>query len=117
MLINIVIGHQNESAIAAMAAFRVCEGFVYAFFGGLVSATGVVVGKKVGGGDLHKAHDYAKYSALVCPMVTFLIVLTGTIANRPLFPLFGLGETTLQYGKYMMLIYLFSERFVSATIL
>lgn len=31
MLINIVIGHQNESAIAAMAAFRVCEGFVYAF--------------------------------------------------------------------------------------
>lgn len=107
MLINIVIGHQNESAIAAMAAFRVCEGFVYAFFGGLASATGVVVGKKVGGGELYKAHAYAKYSALVCPMVTFLIVLIGTIVNRPLFTLFGLGETALQYGKYMMLIYLF----------
>ena len=49
----------------------------------------------------------AKYSALVCPMVTFLIVLIGTIVNRPLFTLFGLGETALQYGKYMMLIYLF----------
>ena len=107
MLINIVIGHQNESAIAAMAAFRVCEGFVYAFFGGLASATGVVVGKKVGAGDLYKAHAYAKYSALVCPLVTFFIVLTGTIVNRPLFTLFGLGETALQYGKYMMLIYLF----------
>ena len=51
--------------------------------------------------------SYAKYSALVCPMVTFLIVLIGTIVNRPLFTLFGLGETALQYGKYMMLIYLF----------
>lgn len=28
MLINIVIGRQSESAIAAMAAFRVLEGFV-----------------------------------------------------------------------------------------
>ena len=35
MLINVVIGRQDESAIAAMAAFRVLEGFVYAFFGGL----------------------------------------------------------------------------------
>ena len=32
MLINIVIGRQDEAAIAAMAAFRVLEGFVYAFF-------------------------------------------------------------------------------------
>lgn len=107
MLINIVIGHQNESAIAAMAAFRVCEGFVYAFFGGLASATGVVVGKEVGGGRLMKAHGYAKHSAVVCPMVTFLIVLICVFVNRPLFGLFGLGETALEYGKYMMLIYLF----------
>ena len=34
MIINVVMGHQSDSAIAAMAAFRVCEGFVYAFFGG-----------------------------------------------------------------------------------
>ena len=32
MIINIVIGRQDESAIAAMAAFRVIEGFVAAFF-------------------------------------------------------------------------------------
>ena len=52
MLINIVIGHQSESAIAAMAAFRVLEGFVFAFFGGLADASSVVVGKEVGSGHL-----------------------------------------------------------------
>ena len=34
MLINVVIGRQAESAIAAMAAFRVLEGFVFRLFGG-----------------------------------------------------------------------------------
>ena len=45
------MGHQDESAIAAMAAFRVCEGFVYAFFGGLSNATSVVVGNQIGAGS------------------------------------------------------------------
>ena len=43
MIINVVMGHQSDSAIAAMAAFRVCEGFVYAFFGGLANASSVAV--------------------------------------------------------------------------
>ena len=51
MLINVVIGRQSESAIAAMAAFRVLEGFVYAFFGGLADASSVVVGKQIGSGQ------------------------------------------------------------------
>lgn len=57
MLINIVIGHQAESAIAAMAAFRVLEGFVFAFFGGLADASSVVVGKEVGRGRSRKSYD------------------------------------------------------------
>ena len=65
MLINIVIGHQNESAIAAMAAFRVCEGFVYAFFGGLSNATSVVIGQSVGSGDHKGAYRFMKRSALL----------------------------------------------------
>ena len=57
MLINMVIGRQSESAIAAMAAFRVLEGFVFAFFGGLADAASVVVGKEVGAGR-HMGHIY-----------------------------------------------------------
>ena len=74
MIINIVIGHQDESAIAAMAAFRVCEGFVFAFFGGLSNAASVIIGKEVGSGHLPKAYNYCRKSSLFCPMVTFGVV-------------------------------------------
>ena len=107
MIINIVIGHQDEAAIAAMAAFRVCEGFVYAFFGGLSNATSVIVGKEIGAGRLEQGHQYAKRSSLFCPLVTFVVVLICVICNQPLFELFGLGSQALHYGKYMLLIYLF----------
>ena len=42
MLINVVIGRQIESAIAAMATFRVLEGFVFAFIAGLADASSVL---------------------------------------------------------------------------
>lgn len=106
MLVNIVIGHQSEAAIAAMAAFRVCEGFVYAFFGGLANAVSVEVGQKVGAGAHKEAYYFARRSAFFCPLVTFTIVLTCTIFYRPLLGLFSLGDTALYYGKYMLCIYL-----------
>lgn len=107
MLINIVIGHQNEPAIAAMAAFRVCEGFVYAFFGGLSNATSVVIGQSVGSGDHIGAYRFMKRSAIFCPAVTFGIVLVCALLHEPLFGLFGLGSQAMWYGTYMLYIYLF----------
>ena len=89
MLINIVIGHQSESAIAAMAAFRVLEGFVFAFFGGLADASSVVVGKEVGSGHLMNGYQYVKKFAMLCPAITFSICLIGLVLNRPLLSLFG----------------------------
>ena len=106
MLINIVIGRQDESAIAAMAAFRVLEGFVFAFFGGLADASSVMVGKEVGAGRPMKGYQYMKGFAVICPAITFTICLIGVIFNAPLLGLFGLGSQAMEYGKYMLLVYL-----------
>lgn len=108
MLINVVIGRQSESAIAAMAAFRVLEGFVFAFFGGLADASSVVVGKEVGSGQLMRGYQYMKGFAIICPAITFVICMTGVIFNEPLYSLFGLGSEAMFYGRYMFLIYLFA---------
>lgn len=106
MLINMVIGRQSESAIAAMATFRVLEGFVFAFFGGLADASSVVIGNEVGAGNHMNAYRYLKGFAVICPAITFLIVLTFFCANGALLGLFGLGAEALTYGKYMLLIYM-----------
>ncbi len=108
MIINIVIGHQSQPAIAAMAAFRVLEGFVFAFFGGLADAAAVVVGKEVGSGNHHNGYRYAVGFSILCPAITFVIVGIMLIFNKPLYGLFGLGAQAMEYGKYMLLIYLFA---------
>ena len=106
MLINVVIGRQSESAIAAMAAFRVLEGFVFAFFCGLADASSVVIGNEVGAGRHMNAYRYLKGFSLLCPAITFVIVLVFFCINQPLLGLFGLGAEALVYGKYMLLIYM-----------
>lgn len=106
MLINIVIGHQSETAIAAMAAFRVLEGFVFAFFGGLADASSVIVGKEIGAGNHMKGYHSMRGFAILCPAITFCICTVGLIFNKPLLGLFGLGAEAMFYGKYMILIYL-----------
>lgn len=83
MLINIVIGRQSESAIAAMAAFRVLEGFVYAFFGGLADASSVVVGKEIGAGRHMKGYQYVKGFTILCPAITFGICLVWCDLQPP----------------------------------
>lgn len=106
MLINVVIGRQSESAIAAMAAFRVLEGFVFAFFGGLADASTVVVGKAVGAGQHMRGYQYVKGFSLLCPAITFCIVSICLLLNRQLLGLFGLGAEAMYYGKCMLMIYL-----------
>jgi len=106
MLINIVIGHQTEAAIAVMAAFRVLEGFVYAFFGGLADASAVVIGKDVGAGRHMDGYRNIIGFAVLCPAITFAICLVLFLFNQPILGLFGLESEALFYGKYMLLIYL-----------
>jgi putative MATE family efflux protein len=105
MIINIVIGRQDEAGIAAMAAFRVIEGLVYTFFVGLATASSVMVGKQVGAGEHVAAYRDAKRFAILCPMITLAITLIVVPFREVLLRVFGLGEVALQYGMIMLLIY------------
>lgn len=43
--------------------------------------------------------------SLLCPLITFLICITGFVLNVPMLSLFGLSSEAMFYGKYMILIY------------
>lgn len=88
-----------------MAAFRVVEGLIFAFFVGLTSASGVVVGKQIGAGQHESGFLDAKRFALISPTITLCICLLLLPVRGPLLGLFGLGETALYYGKWMLLVY------------
>jgi putative MATE family efflux protein len=106
LLLNMIIGRQVEAGIAAMAVFRVLEGFVFAFFGGLANASSVMVGKRIGAGKHLEGYAEAKRFVLICPLVTLAIWSIILCLRSPVLHAFGLGEEAFSYAEGMMFIYL-----------
>lgn len=105
MLINIILGRQNEAAIAALAVFRVLESFIFTFFKGLTNASAVMVGKQVGAGAHVEGYTDAKRFALLVPVCTFAVCLLILPFRTPLIGLFGLGAEAMNYCAGMLFIY------------
>ncbi|MDR0600960.1 MAG: MATE family efflux transporter [Treponema sp.] len=104
-IINIIIGRQSEAGIAAMAVFRVLEGLLFVFFGGLANASAVMVGKKIGAGRHREGYNEGRRFTLLCPAVTLAIWLLLLPFAKPLLGLFGLGSEAFRYAFFMLLIY------------
>ncbi|MDR2746105.1 MAG: MATE family efflux transporter [Treponema sp.] len=105
LLLNIIIGRQIEEGIAAFAIFRVMEGFIFAFFGGLANASSVMVGKRIGAGEHLEGYQDAKRFVVLVPMVTLFILIIIIIFRNPFLGLFGLGEQARFYARGMLYIY------------
>ncbi|MDR1307433.1 MAG: MATE family efflux transporter, partial [Treponema sp.] len=105
LLLNIIIGRQIAEGIAAFAVFRVMEGFVFAFFGGLANASGVMVGKRIGAGKHLEGYRDAKRFVIVVPLITLVLTVIIITFRNGILGLFGLGETAQSYARGMLYIY------------
>jgi putative MATE family efflux protein len=105
LLLNIIIGRQIEEGIAAFAIFRVMEGFIFAFFGGLANASSVMVGKRIGAGEHLEGYRDAKRFVALVPLVTLVLVLIIIVFRNTILGLFGLGAETQFYARGMLYIY------------
>lgn len=105
MMINIVLGHQSERAIAAVAVFRTLEGLVIAFFSGFSNAATVLVGKEVGAGNHETAFQRARRLVYLCSALIGTACLGVIVVHNPLLHAMGLSGESYRTGTYMLLIY------------
>ena len=105
MMINIVLGHQSEKAIAAVAEFRTLEGLVIAFFSGFSNAATVLVGKEVGAGNHEEALWRAKRLVYLCSGLIGTACLLIFAVHNPLLHAMGLKEESYRIGTGMLMIY------------
>lgn len=105
MMVNIVLGHQSEQAIAAVAVFRTLEGLIIAFFSGFSNAATVLVGKEVGAGYHETAFQRAWRLVYLCSGLigTACLVLIGI--HNPLLHAMGLKGESYRIGTGMLFIY------------
>ena len=105
MAINMVLGRQSEQAIAATAVFRTLEGFFIAFFSGFSNAASVLVGTRVGAGELNTAYQRAKRLVLLCGGVIFASGLLLFAVHRPLLTAMSLEGESYRIGSGMLAIF------------
>ncbi len=105
MMINIVLGHQSEQAIAAVAVFRTLEGLVIAFFSGFSNAATVLVGKEVGAGNHETAYQRAWRLVYLCSALIGTACLCVIAIHDPLLHAMGLSGQSYRIGTGMLLIY------------
>lgn len=105
MAINMVLGRQSESAIAATAVFRTLEGFIIGFFMGFSNAASVLVGKEIGAGNLDTAYERAKRLVLMCGVSIFGCVLLLMAVHRPLLTAMSLSGESFDIAAGMLAIY------------
>lgn len=105
MMINIVLGHQSEQAIAAVAVFRTLEGLVIAFFSGFSNAATVLVGKEVGAGHHETAYQRAWRLVYLCSGLIGTACLVLLAIHNPLLHAMGLHDKSYRIGTGMLIIY------------
>lgn len=105
MLVNIVLGHQVEEAIAAVAVFRTIEGLVIGFFAGFSSASSVLVGKDVGAGNTKEAYGKAIRIVYLCQGTILLIAIMLFVFHTPLLHLLNMNGLAFEYATGLVYIY------------
>ena len=105
MVINIVLGRQPEEAIAALAVFRTLEGLVIGFFAGFSNASSVLVGTKVGSGQIDLAYERAWRLVYLCQGIIGMLGLTLILLHTPILSVMGMHQESFRIAFGMICIY------------
>lgn len=105
LVINIVFGRQGEANLAAVSIFRTLEGLLYSFFRGFANASSVMVGKRVGAGELKDATQQAVWFAALCPMLSFMLCVMVILLRGPLLSLFDISDSVRTTVTMILLAY------------
>ena len=105
MMINVVLGHQIDEAIAATAVLRTMEGMVISAFAGFSSAASVLVGKEVGAGNHEEAFSRAWRLIYLCSAMIAVIGAGLLAVHTPLFHAMGLSGESFRIATGMLWIY------------
>lgn len=105
MMINIVLGHQINEAIAATAVLRTLEGMILAFFSGFASAASVLVGKEVGAGHHEEAFSRGWRIIYLCAGMIGVVGVLLISIHSPLLRMLGLSGLSFEIATGMLIIF------------
>ena len=102
---NMVYGRMGQENYAALTICRTVEDLAFIFFVGICNACNIMIGKRIGAGDIEESKDYARRFMLLMPLVSVTVGL-GIIAARPaILSLFSVTEGVRSTAMLIMMVY------------
>ena len=102
MMVNVVLGHQIDEAIAATAVLRTLEGMITGFFGGFSNAASVLVGKEVGAGRHEEAFSRGWRLIYLCSAMIGIVGLALIAVHDPLLHAMGMSGKSYRIATGML---------------
>ena len=105
LVVNVVLGRQSESTIAALAVFRTIENMIVAFFSGFSSASSVLVGKDIGAGRLNDAYEKARRLIPLCIITIAIAGIFITTFRADIARMMSLSGEAFDTACYLLMVF------------
>ena len=105
---NLVYAHISANSIAAVNINSNIEYIAFVIFIGIADATAILVGNRIGAGENQTAYRYARNSIFLAAIVAVLIGLGVITISGPIFSLFKVSPTVIDYAKSIVLVFGFT---------
>lgn len=102
---NMVYGRMGQENYAALTICRTVEDLAFIFFVGICNACNIMVGKRIGAGDIEEAKDYSRRFMFLMPLVSVSVGLVIIAARPAILSLFAVTEAVQRTAALIMLIY------------
>ena len=105
LIINMIFGRMGADNYAALTVFRTVENIVFVFFIGICNACSILVGKRVGMGDVSGAKDYSKRFFLLVPIIGVVLGAAIISLRMPVLSLFDISGQARHTAAMLMIFY------------
>ncbi len=101
---TVILGHLNDSAIAANSVATTLFQVLKVASVGAASATAVIVGKTVGSGDLKRLKEYVRTFQVIFLVIGLLTSVTLFLLRAPILSLYDLSAETKTMADRFLLV-------------
>jgi Na+-driven multidrug efflux pump len=101
---TVILGHMNDSAIAAQSISNTVFLLLKVTSVGASSAASVLIGKTVGEGDLNKVKEYTRTLQMIFLCVGVFMSVSLFFLRRPILSLYDLSPETYRLANNFILI-------------
>ncbi len=106
---QMIFGNMGHEEYAAVTIVKTFENFAFCFFLGLCNACCVLVGKRVGSGEIREGVRDSKRFMLLFPLASVIVGAAVILFRAPLVSIFNMGESisayTIETAQSILIIY------------